>query len=193
MMTGASPVLVPREDPVGKIFFAVAALTFGLAFFTALMMLIAAVFRGQTDRCRTIIAQTPYRALLIGLAGYAVLGGLAQYFYSMAFIKRLLETEIVPSMLGTCIAFVLVLVLFTLAGATGTFAAVGDRLEMIHGGKMSGLAKLVLGILVSAMAGLFPVLGWGVVIPLLFFFSFGSAVLSLIPAVRRKVAADSGA
>ena len=52
MMTGASPVLVPREDPVGKILFAVAALTFGLAFFTALMMLIAAVFKGQTGRCR---------------------------------------------------------------------------------------------------------------------------------------------
>ena len=95
MMTGASPVLVPREDPVGKIFFAIVVMVFGLVFFVALMTLLAAVFRGQTDRCRTILAETPYRALLVGVAGYGLLGGLGSFFCQRAFIHRLLETEIV--------------------------------------------------------------------------------------------------
>jgi len=76
MMTGASPVLVPREDPVGKILFAVVVMVFGLVFFVALMTFLAAVFRGQTERCRIILRETPYRALMVGVAGYGVLGGL---------------------------------------------------------------------------------------------------------------------
>ena len=62
--------------------------------------IIAAIFRGQTDRCRVILRETPYRALLVGLIGYGVLGSIGYAFYSMAFIRRLLETEIVPGMLG---------------------------------------------------------------------------------------------
>lgn len=186
MMSGASPVLVPREDPVGKILFAVAALIFGLAFFVALMTLMAAVFRGQTGRCRATLQQTPYRALALGAFGYLVLAGLARYVYSFAFIRRLLETEIVPSMLALCIALVAVLVIITFAGATGTFAAVGDRLEALHGQPMSGLTKVALGTLVAVLAGWFPVVGWCLVIPALAFFAFGSAALSLLPVARRQ-------
>ena len=185
MMTGASPVLVPREDPVGKIFFAVAVLTFGIAFFVALMTLFAAIMRGQTERCRGALEDTPYRALVLGLIGYGVLGGLAWYFFSFAFIKRLLETEIVPGMLGGGIAMVVLLALVTLAGAPGTFAAVGDRLEKINGRAMSGVAKMVLGTLVSVLASFFPALGWFIVLPLLLLFAFGSAVLGVLPKRKR--------
>ena len=181
-MTGASPVLVPREDPVGKILFAVVAISFGLVFFVALMTLSAAVLRGQTGRCREILAETPYRALLVGVVGYGVLGVLAWYFFSFAFIRRLLETEIVPSMLGGGIAVAVVLLGLTLAGAPGTFVAVGDRLERLHGRPMSGLAKAALGTLVAVLAAWFPVLGWCLVVPLLLLGSFGSAVTSMLPA-----------
>ena len=182
MMTGASPVLVPREDPVGKILFAVVALTFGVVFFVALMTLAAAVLRGQTDRCRQVLAETPYRALAFGVVGYAVLGAIAWYFFSLAFIRRLLETEIVPSMLGAGIAVAVLLALLTLAGAPGTFAAVGERLERLHGRPMSGIARTVLGTSVAVLAGLFPVLGWCLVIPCLLLASFGSAVAAVLPA-----------
>ncbi len=182
MMTGASPVLVPREDPVGKILFAVVAVTFGLVFFVALMTLFAAVLRGQTWRCKAVLAETPYRALLVGMIGYATLGGLAWTFFSFAFIRRLLETEIVPSMLGAGIAVTVVLLALTLAGAPGTFAAVGDRLEALHGRSMSGLAKAALGTLVAVLAAWFPVLGWCLVAPILIFAAFGSAAVAMIPA-----------
>lgn len=182
MMTGASPVLVPREDPVGKILFAVVALTFGIAFFVALTTLAAAVLRGQTDRCRQVLAETPYRALALGVIGYAALGAIAWYFFSLAFIRRLLETEVVPSMLAGGIAVAAVLAVVTLAGAPGTFAAVGDRLETLHGRPMSGLARMALGTLVAVLAGLFPVLGWCVVLPLLLLASFGSTVAAALPS-----------
>ena len=182
MMTGASPVLVPREDPVGKILFAVVALTFGLVFFVALMTLLAAVLRGQTERCRAVLAETPYRALLIGVVGYGALGGLAWYLFSFAFIRRLLETEIVPSMLAGGIGVAAILAALTLAGAPGTFSAVGDRLERLHGRPMSGLARTALGTLVAVLAGLFPILGWCLVMPLLLLASLGSAVVAALPA-----------
>lgn len=186
MMTGASPVLVPREDPIGKIFFAVIAISFGLVFFVALMTLSAAVLRGQTDRCRAILQETPYRALLVGLVGYGILGGLAWVFYSLAFIRRLLETEIVPSMFGAGIAVVSALAVLTLLGASGTFAAVGSRMERLHGRPMSGLVQVALGTLVAVLAGWFPVVGWALVIPLLLLSAFGSATLSLVKLVRRR-------
>jgi hypothetical protein len=190
MMTGASPVLVPREDPVGKILFAVVALTFGLAFFVALMTLLAAVMRGQTGRCRAVLQETPYRALLAGLIGYGILGGLAWYLFSGAFIKRLLETEIVYSWLTAGILVSAVLAVVTFVGAPGTFAAVGDRLEKLHGRPMSGLVKVVLGTLVAVLAGWFPVVGWCIVIPTLVFFSFGGVVLGL--ASRRGKPSEAG-
>lgn len=182
MMTGASPVLVPREDPVGKILFAVVALTFGVVFFVALMTLLAAVLRGQTVRCRAILSETPYRALLFGVIGYGTLGGLAWYFFSLAFIRRLLETEIVPGMLGAGIAVSVILGVLTIAGAPGTFAAVGDRLEALHGRPMSGLVKTALGTFVAVLAGFFPVLGWCVVMPLLVLVSLGATLASMVPS-----------
>lgn len=185
MMTGASPVLVPREDPVGKIVFAVVVMVFGLVFFVALMTFLAAIFRGQTDRCRTILRETPYRALMVGVVGYGVLGGLGWYFYSLSFIRRLLETEIVPGMLATTIAVGLVLAVFTFCGAPGTFTAVGDRLEALHGRELSGLARTSLGTMVSVMSAWFPVIGWIFVIPALKLFAFGSGLLAVIGKFRR--------
>lgn len=186
MMTGASPVLVPREDPVGKIVFAVVVMVFGLVFFVALMTFLAAIFRGQTDRCRVILRETPYRALLVGLIGYGILGSIGYAFYSMAFIRRLLETEIVPGMLGGAISAGVVLAVLTFCGAPGTFTAVGDRLEALNGRELSGLRRTALGTAVSVMSGWFPVIGWCFVIPALKLFAFGAGVLAVIGKFRRS-------
>jgi len=185
MMTGASPVLVPREDPVGKILFAVVVMTFGLVFFVALMTLLAAVFKGQTERCRTILRETPYRALLVGVGGFAVFGGLGYFFCQRAFIHRLLVTEIVVGPMVASIIVTVVLVGLTIVGAPGTFSAVGDRLEALHGREISGLARTSLGTTVAVTAGWFPVLGWFLVIPTLALLAFGSGVQALVGKLRR--------
>ena len=103
----------------------------------------------------------------------------------LAFIRRLLETEIVPSMLAAAIGFAAVIDVLTLAGSFGTFAAVGDRLEKLNNRPMSGLAKTVLGTLVAVLASLFPVIGWFLILPLLLLFAFGAAVMCLVPAIGR--------
>lgn len=185
MMTGASPVLVPREDPMGKILFAVVVMVFGFVFFVALMTFLAAVFRGQTERCRIILRETPYRALLVGVVGFAALGGLGYFFCQRAFIHRLLETEIVMGPLVASIIVTVILVALTIVGASGTFTAVGDRLEALHGREFGGLTRTMLGTAVAVMSGWFPVIGWFFVIPALQLFAFGSGVLAVVGKFRR--------
>ena len=184
MMTGASPVLVPREDPVGKIVFAVVVMVFGLVFFVALMTLLAAVFKGQTDRCREILQETPYRALLVGVVGFGILGGIGYFFCQRAFIQRLLETEIVMGPLVASIVVTVILIALVFTGAPGVFSAVGDRLEKLHGKDLGGVTKTAMGTAVAVMSGWFPVIGWCLVIPALMLFAFGSGVLGIVARVR---------
>ncbi len=184
MMTSASPVLVPRENPVGKIVFAVVVLVFGLACFVSLMTLLAAVLRGSTDRCRNTVREAPLQALLVGVVGYAVLSSLAWWFLSGAFIKRILETEIVPSWLATGSVFLTVLLLVTLVGAPGVMSYLGDRLAELQERPMSRLRRTALATLLAVLAAWFPVIGWLFVLPALLLFSFGAAVLALWHAVR---------
>ena len=172
--SGASPVLMPREDPAGKIVFAIVMFVFILVCFVALMTFMAAVLRGMNRHSKDAIAEAPMRTLLIGIGGYLVFGGLAAWLYSQAFIQRLLETEIVPGFLIAAVAVTALPLLVSLFGAPGMFSYVGDRLAELHGGEMSGLRRTVLGILVSVFAALFPVLGWFAVLPLLLVLSLGA-------------------
>jgi hypothetical protein len=96
-------------------------------------------------------------------------------------------------MLGGGIAVAAVLLIVTLAGAPGTFVAVGDRLERLHGRPMSGLVRVALGTLVAVLAAWFPVLGWCLVVPLLLLASFGSAVTAMLPGrwARRQPRAET--
>lgn len=188
MMTAASPVLVPREDPIGKIVFAVVALAFGLICFVALLTLLAAALREPTSRCRAALEEAPLRALLTGLAGYALLGSLAWYLVSGAFIKRLLETEIVVSWLVAGSAVVALILVVSLLGAAGTVTALGDRLAELHGRPLSGLRRVTLATVIAVLAAWFPVVGWFVVAPGLLLMSFGAAVWGL-PKWRRRVLA----
>jgi hypothetical protein len=177
-MTSASPVLVPREDPVGKIIFAVVALAFGLICFVALMTLLCAVLRGPSRSCRECLQQLPLQVLVTGVVGYGALGALAWHLLSGAFIKRLLETEIVPSWLAGGSVVVALLVLLTFIGATGTVALIGERLGQLHGGSLSGLRQTALATLMAVLAGWFPVIGWFVVTPALLLLSFGASVVA---------------
>ncbi len=192
MMTSASPVLVPREDPIGKIVFAVVALGFGLICFVSLMVLIASVLRGVTERSRRSLEEAPLQAFLAGVAGYALLTTLAWYLLSGAFIRRILETEIVPSWLAAGIAVVTVLVVVSLLGAAGTVTFLGDRLARLNGTPMSGLRRTVVATVVAVLAGWFPVVGWFVVTPLLLVVSFGAVVTGAWSAFRLGAAAVAG-
>ena len=180
MVSGASPVLMPREDPAGKIIFMLLLVLLIVVSFTALITLLAALFRGQTKRARDAVAEGPWWTLLIGLVGWIVFGGLAIWLWSQAFVERLLETEVVPGFLVASCASVAIPVAICLFGAPGLYTHIGSRIGELRGGETSDLRCVVTGALVAIIAGLFPFLGWFVVLPLLLFVEFGAGARSLL-------------
>jgi len=163
IVSGESPVLMPREDPAGKIIFAIVLLIFVLFCFVALMTFLAAVFRDTNERSKEAVQRSPLRTLLAGIGGYLVFGGLAVWLFSEAFIVRLLETEIVRGYLIAAVLVTAVPVLASLHGAPGLFSCIGDRIAMLHGGDMNGLRRTVFGTLSSVFAALFPFIGWFII------------------------------
>ena len=182
IVSGASPMLMPREDPVGKIVFAVVVIAIGLACFVSLMTLLAAVMGKTTGRSRDAIESMPLRALLAGIAGYTVLLGAGAWLYSRAVIERLLETEVIPGMYAAATLVTAIPILASLLGAPGTFVYIGDRLAALHGGEVSGLRRLALGTLLSALASMFPLVGWFVVMPTLLAMAFGAFLIGTVRA-----------
>ncbi len=177
--SGASVVLMPREDPAGKVIFVIVLLIFILACFVALMAFMASVLRGVNDRSKQAIQWSPWKTGFFGVAIYAVFGGLALWLYSLAFIERLLETEIVWGFLAAAVLVTVVPLLASLLGAPGTFGYVGDRIAALHGGEMSGLRRTVLGTTISVFAAFFPLIGWFVVLPVLLVMSCGAGASTI--------------
>ena len=184
--SGASPVLMPREDPGSKIVFFVLLLIVMLILFIALITFMAAVLRKPTERSRAMIAVAPFKMLFAGVAAYAVFAGVAAWLYSLAFIERLLETEIVPGFLAAAIAVTAVPLLLSLYGAPGTFGYVGDRLADLHGGDVSGLRRIALGTLLSVLAAFFPFTGWFVVLPALLAISAAAGFATIFRRDRQR-------
>ncbi len=179
LVSGASPVLIPREDPVGQIVSAILLAAILLVCFVALTLLLAAVLHHVTGQGKGAISDRPLPTVLTGLIGYGVLGGVAALLYSGAFIERLLETEIVTGFLVGAVLVSLIPLLCSLLGAPATFSYIGDRIAVLNGAEMSGVRRLLLGTTVAIFASFFPVIGWFVVLPLLVVTSFGAFVLGL--------------
>jgi hypothetical protein len=179
IVSGASPVLMPREDPAGKILFLVLAVIFIVLSYTALVTLLAAMLRDLTNRARQIVADSPLQTVLTGVVGWALFGGLAAWLYSLAFVERLLETEIVPAyFIGACAA-VIVPSLICVLGAPGLYSHIGDRLDALRDRETSDLGRVILGSVVALIAASFPFVGWFLVIPLLLVAEFGAGFRSL--------------
>ena len=177
--SGASPMLMPTDDPVGKILFIVVAIAFGLACFTALVTLIAAVLSKITMRTQRAVEFMPLRALLVGVVAYAVLAGIAAWLYFQSVTERLLETEVNPGMFAAASLITAIPLLASLLGAPGTFAFIGDRLAAFNGHKMSGLRRLALATVVAVLAGMLPVIGWFIVTPILLVMTSGAFLVGL--------------
>ena len=177
LTSGASPMFMPREDPIGKVVFAVTVLVFGLICFVALMTFLSAVLHRLTERSKGVVDPSPLRAILVGAVVYAVCGAIVAWLYPQAVIERLLETEIVPGLLAAIVVLAVIPVAGSLFGAPGTFSYVGDRLAMINGGDMPGLKRPALGTLVTVLAAWFPVIGWFLITPILLTLSCGAFLL----------------
>ena len=179
VMSGASPMLMPADNPVGKILFVVVAIAFGLVCFVALVTLLAAVLSKITIRTQRAVEFMPLRALLAGVIAYVVPTGVAASLYYQAVTERLLETEVNPGMFAGASLVAALPLLASLMGAPGTFAFIGHRLAAFNGHKMSGLRRLALATVVCALAGLLPVVGWFIVTPILLIMTSGAFLVGL--------------
>jgi hypothetical protein len=177
-ITSASPVIIPREDlNAGLVAAYTIALLFGIVFFVSFMTLMTALLPRTSRLSRSALTRYPWRCLLTGVIGYLVIGGLGWFFYTKAFIVRLLTTDIVYGMLAGGIAVVLVGLVVTFLGALGAVTYVGQRLGALSSEGLSELQQAVWGTLVGVLACFFPLGGWAVVTPGVLLFSFGAAVL----------------
>ncbi len=180
IVSGASPVLMPREDPAGKIVF---MLLFGaliLVCFVALITFLAAVLRGQTGRARNAVQQGPLKTLVLGAVGWLGFGATAAWLYSRAFVERLLETEIRSGFLIATVVAALVPLVLSLLGAAGLFAYLGDRIASLRSRDTSELRRLLTGCAVAMFAAFFPFVGWFVILPLLVATAFGAGFRSVL-------------
>lgn len=184
VVTSPSYVLVPREDPLQKILFVVIVLVLGVVFFVALMTVLSAVLPRLRERVRLVLESRPWQALAAGVVLAALLGGLAAYFYSGAWVRLLLRTEVVPGMLAGGIAASGLLAALTLLGATGTVAWVGQRLQALAGHELPGVRRTAAATLLLVLACFFPVAGWFVLAPLAILASLGGLTLALLTRAR---------
>ena len=180
IVSGASPYLMPRDDPAGKIVFVLLFGALVLLCFFALVTLLAAVFRGQTGRAHRAVYEWPLRTMLIGAAGWLVFGAGSAWLYSHAYIERLLETEIRPGYLAAATIAGGIPLVLSLLGAAGLFACLGDRVAALRDKETSELRKLFTGSVVAVFATFFPLVGWFVVLPLLLATALGAGSRSLL-------------
>ncbi len=180
IVSGASPYLMPREDPAGKIVFMVLFGALVLLCFLALVTLLAAVLRSQTGRAHRAVSEGPLQTALVGAAGWLVFGAGAAWLYSRAWIERLLETEIRPGFLLATVVVAGIPLVLSLLGAAGLFTFLGDRLAALRRKETSGIWRLLAGAVVAIFAAFFPIVGWFVVLPLLMATALGAGSRSLL-------------
>ncbi|GEM_PF-607565 len=161
-----APPTSPVEDLVGMIM-ALGVATALTASLAALLLVLTSLLPDLSRGSQAALTRFPRRAFLIGLVNYLFLGGI-----SLALFQ--LEGEI-TDVIG--LLLLLILAGVTLLGLTGTVALLGERLAGLSSGTVSPAQQLIRGALAFVLAGLFPVLGWFVLTPVLLLLSFGSAVL----------------
>jgi len=179
IVSGASPVLMPTEDPAGKLVFMIVLAGVILVSFVALITFMAAVLRGTTERSRGAIQDGPVATTIYGAVVWLVFGIIAVWLYSQAFVERLLETEVVTGFLVGAIVVTLVPLSLSLLGAPGVFSHIGDRIAALRSRETSHLRRTVSGTLVSVFAAFFPIVGWFLILPLLIAAALGAGTRSL--------------
>lgn len=178
--TTASMVLVPKDDPLGKILFVCIVLIIGLACFISLITVLSALFPRARDRFKSTLTSRPWICLAVGIVGYAGLGAWSGYLFSTAWVVRLLETEILYDRLVGGSVVLAVLLTITFIGATGAVGVTADKLAAWHGREVSPIKLTMWTTAALVLACWFPLMGWLVLWPALLLLSFGAAIIGLI-------------
>jgi hypothetical protein len=132
----------------------------------AFMVVLAALLPRLSERTKTALVRSPWRAFFIGLANYIFLGGISLV---------LLNIEPI-ALLGVLILTALAVI--TVLGLPGLADLLGERIAGLRGRNFSPWQRLLWGALGLELAGLLPFIGWFVLTPALLLMAFGAAVLS---------------
>ena len=150
--------------------------------YTSLVVLLAALMRGQMKRARRAVVDSTVRTVLVGILGWIIFGFLIAWLYSQVVDERLLEPEIMSGyFVAACLA-VIIPSLICLLGAPGLYNYIGRRVAALRtaeeSAEVSELRHVVTGSLVSLTAGMFPFIGWFLLLPLILAAEFGAGFRS---------------
>ncbi len=139
-----------------------------IACLLALILFVAAMFPGTTQRGRAAIARTPWQAFFIGLVNYLFFGGISLALFST-------EVEFL-GLIGLILLSFLIIV--TALGLPGLVTLLGERLAAMREHPMSKWQQTIWGALIIEFAVLLPFVGWFILSPILLMLSFGTAILA---------------
>jgi hypothetical protein len=134
----------------------------------ALMLVVAVLSPGLTQRAKQHLERTPGKALVVGLVNYVFLGAIALVLMNLGPIGAI----------GLVLAILLLVGSFL--GLPAVAALIGSRLHALRGRDTSPWGEIVAGSVALELAILVPVVGWFILLPGLFFWSFGAAALALV-------------
>jgi hypothetical protein len=143
----------------------------------ALIMGSAVLFQKNASQARDVYRGTPWKGFFVGLGATVVLG-----FFSVVLAS-------LPNPVAKLMGTTLYLSLMALAalGASGIALQMTDRVSALDP-NLSRYAALSRSAFIMVVAGVFPVLGWFFVGPLLIISSIGCALTSLLSRQKSLVA-----
>lgn len=139
----------------------------------ALMLVVAALWPNLTQRAKQSLERSPGKAFLVGLVNYLFLGAISLVLLNLGPVAAL------GLLLGA------VLLVGTTLGLPGAAALVGARLHRLRQSEATPWGEIVTGGVALDLAVLVPIVGWFLLLPGLFLWSFGAAALALV--TREKV------
>jgi hypothetical protein len=142
----------------------------------ALMLVVAVLWPGLTRRARQNLEASPGKAFVVGLVNYVFLGAIGLVLMNLGPIAA------IGLLLGAA------LLVGTFLGLPAVAALIGARLHGLRERDATPWGEIVAGGLALDLAILVPVVGWFILLPALFLWSFGAAALALVSRQKTETA-----
>lgn len=160
-------------------------LTLGITY-PALLTLWRTIFPDLVQRSQQRLVSTPWKSLGMGCLSAVLASVPALILFAL------------PSQLTQVMAWGWILLLLVLSSmaAAGLAQEIGERLHSVSGESFSPLGAFLRGALCWELAVVFPIIGWGVILPVSLLMTLGAGTSALInrqPGSEKRPAADHAA
>ena len=139
----------------------------------ALLILLTALAPDYVDRARSVMRRWPGKSFLLGLINFV-------FFFAVALLANV---EYAPAQLLGALSVLIILPILLTAGLLTAAGVAGERVwQQITSKPASLLGSLTIGILVTGLTLLAPIVGWMLFLGLVFA-GLGASIIALL---RRK-------